>query len=258
MIHQSANIHPDAQVAEDVIIDPFATIEKNTVIESGTWIGSGASIMAGARIGKNCKIHNYAVVSSLPQDLKYKGEETSTIIKNNVIIREFATINKGTSDKFKTEIGAHSVVMAYGHVAHDCIVGEHCIIGNVVQLGGHCIIEDYAIISGLSGAHQFSKIGRHAMVGTASMVLKDVPPYVIAGRNPLSYHGVNSVGLKRRGFTTDQITGIQNAYKQLYFGGLNFSDAVEKIIYEMPQTTERDNIINFIKNSERGIVKALI
>lgn len=258
MSQQLANIHPDAQIAENVIIEPFATIEKNTVIEEGTWIGSGAVVMNGARIGKNCKIHNHAVISCEPQDLKYNGEETTTIIEDNAVIREFATISKGTADRYKTIIGDGTLVMAYGHVGHDCFVGKHCIIGNVTQLGGHCNIDDYAIISAMSAVHQFSKIGCHVMVAGGSIVVKDVPPYVMAARNPISYHGINSVGLKRRGFEKDQIHNIQNIYRQIYFGGLNYTEAIKKIEQETSASTEREIIADFIRKSERGIIKASV
>ncbi|MEL6556791.1 MAG: acyl-ACP--UDP-N-acetylglucosamine O-acyltransferase [Bacteroidota bacterium] len=258
MSQQLANIHPNAQIAENVIIEPFATIEEDTVIGEGTWIGSGAVVMNGARIGKNCKIHNHAVISCEPQDLKYEGEVTTTIINDNAVIREFATISKGTADRYKTVIGESTLVMAYGHVGHDCIVGKNCIIGNVTQLGGHCNIDDFAIISAMSAVHQFSKIGCHVMVAGGSIVVKDIPPYVMAARNPISYHGINSVGLKRRGFDKEVIYNIQNIYRQIYFGGLNYSEAIKKIEVETSASTERDIIADFIRNSERGIIKASV
>lgn len=255
---QHSNIHPKAQIAENVTIEPFVTIEADTVIEEGTWIGSGAVIMNGARIGKNCKIHNHAVVSCEPQDLKYEGEETTAEIHDGAVIREFTTISKGTADRMKTVIGEKSLVMAYGHVGHDCLVGKHCIVGNVTQLGGHCVIDDYAIISAMSAVHQFSKIGCHVMVAGGSIVIKDVPPYAMAARNPISYHGVNSVGLKRRGFDKEQIHNIQNIYRQIYFGGRNYSEAIRKIEEETEPSTERDTIAAFIRSSERGIIKASV
>ncbi|MGB3465286.1 MAG: acyl-ACP--UDP-N-acetylglucosamine O-acyltransferase [Cyclobacteriaceae bacterium] len=258
MSQQLANIHPDAQIAKSAVIEPFATVEKNTVIGEGTWVGSGAVIMDGARIGKNCRIHNSAVVSCMPQDLKYEGEETLTEIADSVVIREFATISKGTADRNKTVIGEGSLVMAYGHVGHDCLVGKHCIIGNVTQLGGHCIIDDYAIISAMSAVHQFSNIGCHVMVAGGSIVVKDVPPYAMAARNPISYHGVNSVGLKRRGFEKERIHNIQNIYRQIYFGGLNYSEAIKKIEEETEFSEEREAIASFIRKSERGIIKASV
>jgi UDP-N-acetylglucosamine acyltransferase len=187
-------IHPEAKIASNVVIEPFTTIHRNVEVGEGTWIGSNVTINEGARIGKNCKIYPGAVISSIPQDLKFTGEETITVVGDNTVIREFVTISRGTVDKFKTEIGKNCLVMAYVHIAHDCIIGDNCILVNSVQLAGHVHIDNYAIIGGSSAVHQFVKIGAHAMVSGGSLVRKDVPPFTKAAREPLSYCGINSIG----------------------------------------------------------------
>ncbi len=250
-----AYIHPQAKVAENVVIEPFATIHKNVEIGEGSWIGSNAVIMSGARIGKNCKIFPGAVVSSVPQDLKFEGEDTLCEIGNNTIIRECVTISRGTKDKFVTKIGDNCLIMAYVHVAHDCIIGNHVILVNSIQLGGHVEIDDWAIIGGTSAVHQFVKIGTHAMVSGGSLVRKDVPPYTKAGRDPVSYAGVNSVGLRRREFSNDKISEIQEIYRRIYMSGVNNTKAVELVELEMSPTFERDIILKFIRNSSRGIMR---
>jgi len=190
-------IHPEAKIAQNVVIEPFTTIYKNVEIGEGTWIGPNVTIMEGARIGKNCKIFPSAVISSIPQDLKFEGEDTLTIIGDNTVIRECVTISRGTKDKFKTVVGNNCLLMAYVHIAHDCVVGNNCIIANAVQVAGHVHIDDYAIISGTSAIHQFCRIGSHVMISGGSLVRKDVPPFTKAGREPLSYCGINSIGLRR-------------------------------------------------------------
>ena len=203
------NVHPEAKIGNNVTIQPFATVQKNVVICDGTWIGPYATIMEGSRIGKNCKIFPGAVISGIPQDLKFRGEETTTEIGDNTTIRECCTINRGTVDKYKTAIGANCLLMAYVHVGHDCIVGNNCILGNVVQLAGHVVIDDFVIFGGSCAVQQFSKIGAHAYIGGGSLVRKDVPPYTKAAREPLSYAGINTVGLRRRGFSSEKISEIQ-------------------------------------------------
>lgn len=250
-----AYIHPEAKIADDVVIEPFATIHKNVEIGEGTWIGPNVTIMEGARIGANCKIYPGAVISATPQDLKFEGEETIAIIGDNTVIRECVTVSRGTADKYRTEIGKNCLLMAYVHVAHDCIIGDNCILANGVQLGGHVSVEDFAIIGGLSAVHQFVKIGAHVMISGGSLVRKDVPPYTKAAREPLTYCGINSVGLRRRGFSNERIGEIQEIYRQVFFRGLNNSKAVDRIELEMPASKERDIIINFIRSSDRGIMK---
>lgn len=250
-----AYIHPEAKIARNVVIEPFATIHKNVVIEEGTWVGSNVSIMEGARIGKNCKIYPGAVISTTPQDLKFKGEETTTVIGDNTVIRECVTISRGTTDKYVTVVGSNCLLMAYVHIAHDCVVGDHCIMANSVQVAGHCVIDDHAIIAGTSAIHQFVKIGAHVMIAGGSLVKKDVPPYTTAGREPLSYCGINSIGLRRRGFANEKINEIQEIYRYIYLKGLNNSRALDRVSLEMPSSKERDEIINFIRNSDRGVMK---
>jgi len=248
-------IHPQAKIARNVVIEPFTTISKNVVIEEGTWVGSNVTIMEGARIGKNCKIFPGAVLSSIPQDLKFSGEETIMEVGDNTVIRECVTISRGTVDKHKTVIGNNCLLMAYVHVAHDCTIGDNCILVNAVQVAGHCNIDDYAIIGGASAVHQFVNIGMHAMVSGGSLVRKDVPPYTTAGREPLGYCGINSIGLRRRGYSNESINEIQEVYRYIYLKGLNNTKAIDLIKIEMASSTERDEIIKFVGNSNRGIMK---
>jgi UDP-N-acetylglucosamine acyltransferase len=251
-----AYIHPQAKVADNVVIEPFVTIHKNVEIGEGTWIGSNVCIMEGARIGKNCRIFPGAVISAAPQDMKYQGEPSTVTVGDNTIIRECVTLNRGTAlDKNTTIVGENCLLMAYVHVAHDCIVGNNVIIANAVQLAGHIEIQDYAFIGGTSAVHQYVKIGAHAMVSGGSLVRKDVPPYTKAAREPLSYAGINSIGLRRRGFSNEKINEIQEIYRNIYLRGLNNSDALDLIELEMPPSRERDEILNFVKTSERGIMK---
>jgi UDP-N-acetylglucosamine acyltransferase len=250
-----AYIHPGAKIAKNVVVEPFTTIHNNVIIGDGTWIGSNVTIMEGARIGKNCNIFPGAVISAPPQDLKYEGEETTVIIGDGTTIRECATIHKGTSDRMKTVIGKNCLIMAYCHVAHDCLVGNNCIFSNNSTLAGHVTIGDNVILAGLVAVHQFVSIGQHAFVTGGSLVRKDVPPYVKAAREPLSYVGINSVGLRRRGFTSDKIREIQNIYRILYQKNYNNSQAVQIIEAEMEATPERDEILQFIRDSQRGIMK---
>ena len=250
-----AYVHPGAKIAKNVVIEPFTTIHNNVTIGEGTWIGSNVTIMEGARIGKNCNIYPGAVISAIPQDLKYKGEETTVQIGNNTTIRECATINKGTEDRMKTVIGNNCLIMAYSHIAHDCFVGDGCIISNNSTLAGHVTIGENVVLAGMVAVHQFVSVGRHAFVTGGSLVRKDVPPFVKAAREPLSYVGINSVGLRRRGFTSEKIREIQNIYRLLYQRQYNNSQAAEIIEAEMEATPERDEILQFIRDSQRGIMK---
>lgn len=250
-----ANVHPEARIGKNVIIEPFATIHKDVVIGDNCWIGPGAVIWDGARLAENVKIFPAASVSSIPQDLKFAGEMTETFIGANTVIRESVTISRGTADKHKTVIGSNCLLMAYVHIAHDCIVGNNCIFANAVQVAGHVTIDDFAIIGGASALHQFVRVGAHVMLSGGSLVRKDVPPYTKAAREPLSYAGVNSVGLRRRGFTTEKITEIQEIYRYIFRKGLNNSKAIDAVEKELPASTERDYIVNFVRHSERGIMK---
>jgi len=250
-----AYVNPQAKVASNVVIEPFVSIDKNVVVEEGTWNGSNVTIMEGARIGKNCKIFPGAVISAIPQDLKFAGEDTIVKIGNNVTIREFATINRGTKASYETVIGDNTLIMAYAHIAHDCVIGNNVMMANASMLAGHISVDDWAIVGGMAAVHQFVHIGTHAMVSGGSLVRKDVPPYTKAAREPLSYVGVNSIGLRRRGFNMETINQIQNIYRVIYLKGYNVSQAVEIIEAELPATPERDEILSFIANSSRGIMK---
>ncbi|MFT7036517.1 MAG: UDP-N-acetylglucosamine acyltransferase [Cyclobacteriaceae bacterium] len=250
-----AYVHPGAKIAKNVVIEPFTTIHNNVIIGEGTWIGSNVTIMEGARIGKNCNIFPGAVISAIPQDLKFQDEETTVEIGNNVTIREYVTVNRGTVDRGKTVIGDNCLIMAYCHVAHDCIVGKNCIFSNNSTLAGHCTVGDYVILAGMTAVHQFCMIGNHAFVTGGSLVRKDVPPFVKGAREPLSYVGINSIGLRRRGFSPEKIREIQNIYRILYQRNYNTTQASEIIEAEMEATPERDEILQFIKNSKRGIMK---
>lgn len=255
MDYPLTNIHPDAKIAEGVVIEPFTTIKSNVEIGEGTWIGPNVTIMEGARIGKNCKVFPGAVISAVPQDLKFAGEETTVEIGDNTVIRECVTINRGTSDKWATKIGNNCLLMAYVHVAHDCEIGNNCIFSNGVQIAGHVDVHDNVVVGGTTAIHQFVKIGKHAFVAGGSLVRKDIPPFVKAAREPLSYVGINSVGLKRKGFDSDDINAIHEIYRNLYTKGVNHAVAVKMIEEEIAPSAVRDVILTFLKGSDRGIIK---
>jgi UDP-N-acetylglucosamine acyltransferase len=250
-----AYVHPEAKIAENVMIEPFATIYEDVTIGEGTKIGSNVSIMPGVRIGKNCQIFPGAVIGAVPQDLKFRGEYSTVEIGDNTTIREFVTINRGTSAKGKTVVGSKCLLMAYVHVAHDCIVGNNVILVNNTQLAGEVIVDDYAILGGMVAVHQFVRVGSHVMISGGSLVRKDVPPFIKAGREPLSYVGINSIGLRRRNFSNEKIREVQEIYRYIYQKGLNISQAVEIIEAEMPASPERDEVLLFIKDSKRGIIR---
>ena len=255
MIHPLTYIHPDAKIGPNVKIDPFTTVHRNVEIGEGTWIGSNVTIMEGARIGKNCRIFPSSVISAIPQDLKFKGEDTLTVIGDNTTIRECVTINRGTSDRNQTSIGSNCLIMAYTHIAHDCIIGNGCIFSNNTTLAGHITVGDYVVLAGLTAVQQFVRIGSHAFVTGGSLVRKDVPPFVKAAREPLSYVGVNSVGLKRRGFSLDKINHILDIYRILFVRGYNTTKALNIIEADIPVSDERDEIITFVRETGRGIMK---
>ena len=254
-ISSLAYIHPNAIIEENVIVDPFAYIEDNVVIKAGTHIMAHACIMHGARIGENCTIFPNAVISGIPQDLKFDNEESLAIIGDNTIIRECVTVNRGTLSRGHTVIGNDCLLMAYCHVAHDCVIKNNVIIGNTVQLAGEVEIEDYAILSGGTLVHQFTKIGKHAMIQGGTRLGKDIPPYSMAGREPVSYVGINIVGLRRRGFTSEQINNIQEVYRYLYLSGYNISQAIERIEIELSESPELNDILDFVRASSRGVVR---
>ncbi|MGB0166824.1 MAG: acyl-ACP--UDP-N-acetylglucosamine O-acyltransferase [Luteibaculum sp.] len=252
-----ANIHPKAKIGPGTVVEPFATIYEDVVIGENCWIGPGAVIMDGARIGNNCKIFPGAVISAIPQDLKYQGEYTTTEIGDNCQIRECVTINKGTVDKNKTQIGKNCLLMAYVHIAHDCIVGDHVIIANSVNVAGHVNIQDYVIIEGAAAIQQFLTLGAHCFVGGGSLVRKNVPPYVKAAREPLSYIGVNTIGLKRRGFKDKEIIEIEDFYRLIYVHNNNVTKALKIAELEIPASEHKDLILNFINNAEKGIIRGM-
>src|SRR5690349_19962469 len=221
-----ANVHPDAKIGNNVTIEPFATIQGDVVIGDGSWIGPNAIIWDGSRLGKNVKVYPGASVSSIPQDLKFSGEKTETHIGDNTVIREYVTISRGTTDKLKTVIGKNCLLMAYVHVAHDCLIGNNCILVNTVQVAGHVTIEDWAIIGGASALHQFVKVGAHVMLSGGSLVRKDVPPFSKAARESLAYTGLHTIGLRRRGFTSETIIEIQAIYRHMFLKGMNQKTAL--------------------------------
>jgi UDP-N-acetylglucosamine acyltransferase len=258
-MHQPLSyVHPQAELADNVVVEPFVTIHKDVVIDEGTWIGPHVTIMEGARIGKNCKIFPGAVISAIPQDLKYKGEKTTVQIGDNVTIREYVTVNRGTEQSGTTVVGDNTLLMAYVHVAHDCMIGKNCILANNVNLAGHVLIDDFAILGGSVNVQQFTKIGKHSFISGGGGVNKDVPPFVKAARFPLSYIGVNSVGLRRRGFESHQINIILEIYRILFVRGYNVSNALKIIEAEIEDSPEKDEITTFVRESVRGVMKGFV
>ena len=254
-ISKLASVHPDAVIGKNVTISPFVSISKDVVIGDGTVIFPSAVILDGARIGNNCRVFPAAVISAIPQDLKFAGEETTAEIGDNTTIRECATINRGTASKGKTVVGNNCLLMAYSHIAHDCVLKDNIIIGNASQLAGEVEVDDFAILSGSVLVHQFCKIGKHVMIQGGSRTGKDVPPYIIAGRDPLSYAGINVIGLRRRGMNNESIGIIQEAYRTVYLSGLNNTQALARLMSELPDSAEKEEIISFLQSSTRGIIK---
>lgn len=257
MISKLAYIAPSAQLGTGVIVEPFATIYDDVIIGENTKIHPNVSIYPGTRIGKNCEIFPGAVIGVIPQDLKFNGEYTTVEIGDNTRIRECVTIHRGTSDKLCTKIGSNCLLMTYVHVAHDCQIGDHVILASYVGLSGHVIIDDFAILEGTVVAQQFVHIGAHAFIGGASLVRKDVPPYIKAAREPLTFAGVNSVGLRRRGFSDDQVREIEDIYRILYVQNNNISKGVETILESIPDSPTRSLILGFIQSSDKGIIRGL-
>lgn len=249
------HIDPKARIAEGVEIGPFTSIAGDVEIGEGTWIGPNVTIMDGARIGRNCRIFPGAVISAIPQDLKFEGEITTAEIGDNTTIRECCTINRGTKDKYKTVIGNNSLLMAYVHIAHDAFVGNHCIIANSANIAGHVVIEDWVSIEGVVAVQQFIRIGQHSFIAGGSLVRKNVPPYVKAAREPLSYAGVNTIGLRRRGFENEIISHIEDVYRMIYVHNTNMSRALHAAELELPNTAEKNYILRFIENSDKGIIR---
>ncbi len=256
MISPHAIVHPDAKLGSGVVVEPFAIIESDVVIGEGTKIFSSAIVKNGAKIGKNCEIHPGAIIAGEPQDLKFKGEYSTVVIGDNTVVREFSTVNRGTAAKGSTIIGDNCLLMAYVHVGHDCVVGNNVILVNRVSLAGEVDVDDFAIIAGHCGVHQFTKVGAHSMTAGLLKVGRDVPPYVRAAREPVSYVGVNSIGLRRRGFTSEAVNEIKDIYTVIFQKGLSVSSAVKRVEEEFAQSAHRDEILRFIKNSSRGLIKS--
>lgn len=255
MISPLAHIHPDAKIGNDVTIEPFAVIHENVTIGDNSHIMSHAVIAENSVIGKHCRVFPGAVIGSIPQDLKFIGEITTAEIGDHTTIRECVTVNRGTKDRWKTIIGSHCLLMAYSHVAHDCILGDYVILGNAVQLAGHVTIDNYAILSGMAGAHQFAHIGEHTYIAGHTVIRKDVPPFIKAAREPLSYMGINIVGLHRRGFSKEKISQISDIYHQLFVEKNTTSAAMQNIEKNFPSSAVKDQIVHFISNSKTGIIK---
>ena len=254
-IHPTAIVSPKAELADNVTVAPFTIIEDDVQIGEGTTIASNVLIADGAKIGKNVIVAHGAVISTKPQDLKFGGEKTDVSIGDNTVIREYVTINRGTVAHGTTTIGKNCLIMTYAHIAHDCIIGDNVILANSVNLAGHIEIDDFAIIGGVVPIHQFVKIGAHAMIGGGYRVPQDICPYALVGGYPLKIVGLNAIGLKRRGFDREVIKKLQQAYKFLFFSGLNTSQAVEKINAEIELIPEVQVILDFIKRSTRGLTK---
>lgn len=257
MISPLANVSPKAKIGNNVTIEPFATVYEDVVIGDNTYIHPNAIIYPDTTIGSNCQIFPGALIGIVSQDLKYKGEKTKTTIGNNTIIREYVTVHKGTSDRMLTAIGDNCLVMAYAHVAHDCIIGNNVILANYVGLAGHVTIEDFSILEGYVAVQQFVVVGAHTFLAGTSKVRKNVPPYIRVAREPLQYIGVNSVGLSRRGFDKETINQIEDIYRLIFVRGHNTSKALELVEQEIPDSPVRKQIVEFIKNSADGIVKGI-
>lgn len=252
------NINPNAIIGEGTKISPFVSIEDDVIIGKNCSIAPNVVICSGARIGDNVQIYPGAIISAIPQDLKYSGEHSLVKIGDNTIIREYVTVNRGTVANMETVVGKNCMLMAYVHIAHDCVIGDNVIIANSCNLAGHIEVHDWAIIGGASAVHQFVKIGKHSILAGGSLVGKDVPPFIKAARYPLSYAGINSIGLRRRGFSNEQINDIQNVYRKLYLNGMNVTQAVREISATVAISVERDEILSFIANSNRGIIKGYL
>lgn len=258
MISSLASVSKDAQIGQNVRIDPFAVIHEDVIIGNGTRIHSNVALYPGTRIGEDCEVFPGAVVGVIPQDLKFDNEYTNVEIGNNTKIRECVTIHRGTSDKMKTSVGDNCLLMTYVHIAHDCQIGNNVILASYTGLSGHVIIDDFAILEGKVAAQQFAHIGKHAFIGGASLIRKDVPPYIKAAREPLTFAGVNSVGLRRRGYSDEQVREIEDIYRTIYVQNSNLSKGIYAVLQSMDKTPLRDEIVGFIQASDKGVIRGMI
>jgi UDP-N-acetylglucosamine acyltransferase len=258
MINKLASVSADASIAEGVEVGPFTTIYDNVVIGKNTKIGPNVTIYPGTRIGENCEVFPGAVLGAVPQDLKFAGEDTTVEIGNNTVIRECVTIHRGTTDKYKTVVGNNCLIMGYVHIAHDCIIGNNVILANYVGLSGHVQIDDFAILEGKVASQQFMHIGAHAFIAGASLIRKNVPPFVRAAREPLSYAGINAVGLRRRNFSEEDIKLIENVYRILFVQNNNISKGIAALREELPSSPIVEEVVGFINSSEKGIIRGLL
>lgn len=250
-----AQIHPDAKIGEGVEIGPFTTIYGDVVIGEGTWIGPNVTIMDGARIGKNCRIFSGAVISAIPQDLKFAGEKTTVEIGDNTTIRECCTLNRGTKDRMTTKVGSNCLLMAYVHLAHDAFVGDNCVIANSANIAGHVTIGNWVVVEGVVAVQQFIEIGDHAFIAGGSLVRKNVPPFIKVAREPLSFIGVNSIGLRRRGYTDEQVSRLEDIYRALFVHNNSLAAGVKQIVETLPESEEKQIVLAFIQRSEKGVVR---
>ena len=255
MISPLAHIHPAARLAPGVTVEPFTTIYGDVEIDENTWIGPNVTIMDGARIGAHCQIFPGAVVAGIPQDLKFAGEVTTAEIGDYTVLRECVTVNRGTVDRGRTVVGRHCLLQAYVHIAHDCLVGDHCVISNATQMAGHVQVGNWAIIAGTTAIHQFTNIGAHAFIAGGSLVRSDVPPFVKAAREPLTYAGVNSVGMSRRGFSEKQVQEMHELYRIFYLSGLSMQESLARIEAEISPSAERELVLDFIRGAARGVIR---
>ena len=255
MIHPLAYVHPDAELGENVTVEPFAYIAGKVTVGDGCWIGPNAVVNDGAILGKECKIFSGAVIAGIPQDLKFRGEETPAVIGDRTMIRECATVNRGTAAKGTTVVGSDTLIMAYAHVGHDCVVGNHCILANNVSLAGEVELDDWAILGGHTAIHQFCRVGKHAMTSGGTMVGKDIPPFIKVAHNPASYVGVNSIGLRRRGFTGEQINEIMDICRIMFQNGYSYGKACRVLEEQMPDSDARREMLTFFAGSKRGAIK---
>ncbi len=255
MIHKTVIISDKAELHESVEVGPFCVIEDNVVVDEGSVIGPHVQLASGARLGKNVRVFQGAVIGSVPQDLKFEGEESLANIGDNTIVREYATINRGTSESGSSDVGANCLLMAYSHIAHDCKIGNNVILANSVNLAGHIHIDEYAIIGGVVPVHQFVHIGAHSMIGGGFRVPQDVCPYALVGGYPMKVMGLNIIGLRRRGFAREAIGVLQSVFKYLFFSNLNTKQAVAKIEDSVEKTPEVQVVLDFIANATRGLTK---